>query len=55
VLRSFAAYRILYGSEPHAPIELRLARRSAREPGLRGDRERRPARTPQRRSAASAP
>jgi soluble lytic murein transglycosylase len=46
VLRSFAAYRILYGAEPHAPVELRVSRRSAREPGLRADRVRPPARTP---------
>jgi soluble lytic murein transglycosylase len=55
VLRSFAAYRILYGAEPHAPVELRLARRSAREPGPGGVRVRPPARPPQRRTTATAP
>jgi soluble lytic murein transglycosylase len=55
VLRSFAAYRILYGAEPRAPVELRLAGRSEREPGLRTDRVPPQARTPQRRTPARAP
>jgi soluble lytic murein transglycosylase len=46
VLRSFAAYRLLYGAEPDAPVELRLARRSAHEPGLRAGRAGPPGRTP---------
>jgi soluble lytic murein transglycosylase len=54
VLRSFAAYRILYGAEPHAPVELRLARRPAREPGARGARVRPPEKATQRPFAGTA-
>jgi hypothetical protein len=55
VLRSFAAYRILYGAEPHAPVELRLARRAPREAGPGADGERRPSPTPRRRGNPTAP
>jgi soluble lytic murein transglycosylase len=49
VLRSYAAYRILYGAEPHAPVELRLARRPAREPAPRAGRVPQPAASERRR------